>query len=164
MIIYRFILNIKMKFLLQCKNDEVKEMYANHGTYHKGDSGLDLYIIDNVIIDGGETKLVGLGVKCQLESHNWFGKKCYNSYLMFPRSSISKSPLRLANSVGLCDAGYTGELMAALHNTSKTPFSLKKGDRYVQLARADLGEINFNIVNELRSTTRSNFGFGSTGK
>lgn len=152
-----------MKFLLECKNNEVKEMYSNHGTYHKGDSGLDLFIINDTVIEGGETKLIGLGIKCQLESRNWYGKKSYYSYLMFPRSSISKSPLRLANSVGLIDQEYKGELITALHNTSKTPFTLKKGERYVQLARSDLGEINFKVVDNLRDTTR-NTGFGSTGK
>jgi dUTP pyrophosphatase len=152
-----------MKFLLQCETDEIKAMYFNHETHHKGDSGLDLYITNDVTIGGGDTKLVGLGLKCQLQSRNWYGKKVYSSYLMFPRSSISKTPLRLANGIGLIDREYKGELMAAFHNTSKTPFTLKKGERYVQLTRADLGEINFKIVNSLRETKR-NAGFGSTGK
>lgn len=152
-----------MKFLIQCKNDTVKEMYKTHNTYHKGDSGLDLFIIEDTTIGGGETILVKLGIKCQLQSKNWYGKKIYHSYLMFPRSSISKTPLRLANSVGLIDREYKGELMAAFHNTSKTPFTLIKGERYVQLTRADLGFINFKVVDTLRETDR-NSGFGSTGK
>lgn len=152
-----------MKFLLQCKNEEVKQMYSNHGTYHTGDSGLDLYITHDITIEGGDTKIIGLGLKSQLQSRNWYWKKVYHSYLIFPRSSISKSPLRLANSIGLVDQGYKGELMAAFHNTSKTPFTLKKGERYVQLTRPDFGEIHFELVDTLRNTTRNN-GFGSTGK
>jgi dUTP pyrophosphatase len=152
-----------MKFLVKCKNEEVKDLYKSHSTYHKGDSGLDLFIANDTIIEGGQTKIVDLGIQCQLASRNWYGKKVYHSYLMFPRSSISKTPLRLANGVGLCDAGYTGELKAALHNTGKTTFTLSKGDRYVQLARSDLGEIDFEIVNEFdRVTSRGSGGFGST--
>ena len=134
-----------MKFLIRCKTADIKGMYKNHKTFHEGDSGLDLFIIQDVTIEGGETKLVGLGIQCQLESTKWYCPwvKKYHSYLMFPRSSISKTPLRLANSVGLCDAGYTGELKAALHNTGKTPFHLKKADT-------------------LRNTSRSDGGFGST--
>lgn len=156
-----------MKFLIRCKNDSVKEMYKNHGTYHQGDSGLDLFIINDVTIGPGEMKLVDLGIQCQLQSQGaWFcpWKKKYHSYLMFPRSSISKTPLRLANSIGLCDASYTGELRAPLYNTSNLPFNLKKGDRYVQLVVPNLAEVSFEIVNCLRDTSRGAGGFGSTGK
>jgi len=84
---------------------------------------------------------------------------------MYPRSSISKTPLRLANSVGLCDAAYTGPLKAALHNTDpNNDFTIKKGERYVQLAYPNLEEVSFKLVNELRDTTRGSGGFGSTGK
>lgn len=154
-----------MKFLVRCKNDQVKQMYTNHSVFHKGDSGLDLFIVQDVIIQPGETKFVELGVHCQLQSSVWYcpWKKNYCSYLMFPRSSISKTPLRLANSVGVCDAGYTGELKAPLFNTSDKPFTLKKGERYVQLVAPNLQEINFEVVDSLRNTTRGSGGFGSTG-
>ena len=41
------------------------------------------------------------------------------SYMLVPRSSISKTPLRMANSIGIIDAGYRGEIMAAVDNISK---------------------------------------------
>lgn len=153
-----------MKFLIKCKSEDIKEMYKNHSTYHKGDSGLDLFIVNDVVIEAGETKLVDLGIHCQLQSNVWYcpWKKVYNSYMMFPRSSISKTPLRLANSVGLCDAGYCGELKAPLYNTSNEAFHLKKGDRYVQLVTPNLKQPSFEIVDTLRDTTRSHGGFGST--
>jgi dUTP pyrophosphatase len=82
---------------------------------------------------------------------------------MYSRSSISKTPLRLANGVGLCDSGYLGPLKAPLHNTGNTDFVIKKGERYVQLARPDLEEISFELVDDFkRTTTRGNGGFGST--
>lgn len=153
-----------MKFLVYCKNEQVKELYTNHSTFHKGDSGLDLFIVENVVIQPGEMKLVGLGVHCQLQSKSWYcpWKKNYHSYMMFPRSSISKTPLRVANSIGLCDSGFVGELRVPLYNTSDKPFELKRGERYVQLVAPNLQETTFKIVSCLRNTSRGAGGFGST--
>lgn len=147
-------------------NPDNVDMYQNHSTYHEGDSGLDIFMVDDIEILPGETKLVGLGIKCQLMSKNniFSWNRHYYSYMMFPRSSICKTPLRLANSIGLCDAGYTGELKAPLHNTSSEPFTIKRGERYVQLVAPNLCPIKFELVDELRSTTRGSGGFGSTGK
>jgi len=161
-----------MQFLIKPQNDNVKELYQNHSTYHKGDSGLDLFIIEDEVIPAGKTNIVDLGICCQLIKQTdyspifqkYMGEK-YFSYNMYPRSSISKTPLRLANSVGLCDAAYTGPLKAALHNTDlKNDFTIKKGERYVQLAYPNLEEVSFELVDELRDTTRGSGGFGSTGK
>lgn len=153
-----------MKFLIKCKNEDIKQMYKNHSIFHKGDSGLDLYIPQDTIIEPGEMKLVGLGISCQLQSSKWYcpWAKKYSSYMMFPRSSISKTPLRVANSIGLCDAGYVGELKVPLYNTSDKAFHLNKGDRYVQLVAPNLEEVSFMIVESHRNTSRGSGGFGST--
>lgn len=161
-----------MKFLIKPHNVQVKQMYQNHSTYHEGDSGLDLFIIEDQVIPAGETIIVDLGISCQLLAQNIYShvfqkylSEKYLSYNMYPRSSISKTPLRLANGVGLCDAAYTGPLKAALHNTDlKNDFTIKKGERYVQLAYPNLEEVLFELVDELRDTTRGSGGFGSTGK
>jgi dUTP pyrophosphatase len=160
-----------MQFLLKPVNDDVKQLYKDHATYHAGDSGLDLYIIKDEVIPAGQTKIIDLGICCQLRKQKFsciFNKlmsEKYYSYTMYPRSSISKTPLRVANSVGLCDAAYTGTLKAALHNTDpNNDFIVKKGERYVQLAYPNLEEVSFMLVDELRDTTRGSGGFGSTGK
>jgi len=161
-----------MKFLIKPVNEQVKQMYQNHSTYHEGDSGLDLFIIEDKVIPAGQTIIVNLGISCQLRKltdfsptfQKYMGEK-YFSYNMYPRSSISITPLRLANGVGLCDAAYTGPLKAALHNTDiENDFTIKKGERYVQLAYPNLEEVSFELVDELRDTTRGAGGFGSTGK
>ena len=161
-----------MKFLIKPSCDSVKELYTNHSTYHEGDSGLDLFIVKDDMILTGETKMVDLGISCQLLGHVNTSKYYpndtkvdkYYSYNLYARSSICKTPLRLANGVGLCDAGYLGNLKAPLHNTGTENFVIKKGERYVQLARPDLGEISFEVVEDFgkRTTTRGNSGFGST--
>ena len=46
------------------------------------------------------------------------------------RSSISKTPLRMSNSIGLIDGGYRGELKVYVDNISDDPFELKKGNRF----------------------------------
>ena len=102
-----------MKFLIKLvHSDKLINYYKTHSAAYKEDSGIDLFIMEDLEIAPGHTELVDLGVKCQLRSIEWSpimwikNKSIwkYHSYLMFPRSSISKTPLRLANSVGLCDS------------------------------------------------------------
>lgn len=147
-----------MKFLIKPNNDQVRELYTNHGVYNKMDSGLDLFIPQDLVIPAGETVLVNLEIKAQLIDGD-----IYRSFMLFPRSSISKTPLRVANSIGLIDSGYTGDIKVALWNTSLSDFIVKKGERYTQLVRPDLGLIRMELVKTLRKTDRAEGGFGSTG-
>jgi len=55
------------------------------------------------------------------------------AYYLFPRSSISKTPLRLANSIGLIDGGYRGEIVAMVDNIYDEDYEVKEGERYFQL-------------------------------
>lgn len=155
-------------FLL--KTDD-KELYENHSTYHAGDAGLDLFIVNDQIIEPHETVLVDLGVQCQSRSVNkcvwaWLTGKFYkyHSYLLMPRSSIYKTPLLMRNSIGLIDSGYLGNIKAPFYNTSNEPFKLNRGDRYVQLVNSNLEPVKFSLVDQLRVTSRGQGGFGSTGK
>ena len=159
-------------FLLNLVHEKVDlELYKNHNTYHSGDAGLDLFVLDDLTISPGETALVDLGVKVQCVSKT----KCvlkllkgekydYHSYFLFPRSSIAKTPLIMKNSIGLIDKGYTGSIKAPLMNASSEPFTIKRGERYVQLVNSDLSGVNFKLVNSLRKTSRGEGGFGSTNK
>lgn len=161
---------MKRVFLLKPINDNVKQLYINHSTYHEGDSGLDLFVIENIIIQPGETKLVDTGIKCQCRSVslnplNWIRGKFYNyhSYWSMPRSSISKTPLMLKNSMGLIDSAYLGSIKAPLYNTSSEPFQIQRGQRLIQLVNGDLSPVVFQLTETLRTTTRDEGGFGSTG-
>ena len=111
-----------------------------------------------------------MGIQCQNRSvsysiKDWLCGKFYNyhSYFLIARSSISKSPLILKNSIGLIDQGYLGNIKAALYNTSSKSFHIKRGERYVQLVNSDLQSVKMQIVKEHRTTTRGTGGFGSTG-
>ena len=145
-----------MELLIKTLNEEANKFYKKHGHFHEGDAGLDLYILEDVIFKPGETKLIKLGISCEPVDGT--------AYFLFPRSSISKTPLRLANSIGLIDGGYRGEIMAVCDNIKDYDFSISKGDRLFQLVSADLSTIEFEIVGELSDSTRGSGGFGSTGK
>ena len=131
-------------------------MYENHGHFHEGDAGLDLYIVSKQTIKPYESTLIHLGISCEnLEN---------KPYMLMPRSSIAKTPLRLSNSIGLIDAGYRGEIMAAVDNIKNIPFTLEVGQRLFQLVGMDGSEINFELVENLSTSSRGSGGFGSTGK
>lgn len=105
------------------------------------------------------------------------GKEFNTGYYMYPRSSLSKTQLRLANATGIIDAGYRGHLMGmfdVVNVQSDAPdntlydYCGKKFDRYLQICAPGLVPIVVEIVNskdELgEETVRGDGGFGSTGR
>ena len=81
-----------------------------------------------------------------------------------PRSSISKTPLRISNNQGIIDAGYRGELIIALDNISPVKWILYPGTRLVQSCMPSLTPFNVSIVDKaFDETERGVNGFGSTG-
>ena len=86
---------------------------------------------------------------------------------MYPRSSISKSNLRLANNVGIIDAGYRGHLIGMFDLKYSDSITINKFDRYLQICAPNLIPIVVEIVNSREElgedTDRGNGGFGSTG-
>ena len=137
-------------------NAEVKQLYDNHGHFHDGDAGLDVYVINEQTIDPDETSLIHLQIACETSDGR--------PYLLMPRSSIAKTPLRLCNSIGLIDGGYRGEIMAVVDNIKKEPYTVKPGQRLFQLVAMDGSPIHFNLVDKLTESTRGEGGFGSTGE
>ena len=85
------------------------------------------------------------------------------SYMVVPRSSIIKTPLRMSNSVGIMDAGYRGNFMVPIDNLSDEDFVIEKHTRLFQVVSSNLDNIDVELVNHLSSTTRGSGGFGSTG-
>ena len=144
-----------MELLIKALNETAKDMYQNHGHFHEGDAGLDLYVLDELTFLPGETHLIKLGISCQPLN----GK----AYYLFPRSSISKTPLRMSNSIGLIDGGYRGEIMAMCDNIKTERHTVKKGQRLFQLVATDSSPITYELTESLEMTTRGEGGFGSTG-
>ena len=144
-----------MKLFIKPHNTTAWGFYRNHGHFHGGDAGLDLYVLEDIQFEPGETKAIKLGISCESED----GK----AYYLFPRSSISKTPLRMANSIGLIDGGYRGEIIAMCDNIKSEVYTAEKGQRLFQLVATDSSPIHFELVEELEMTTRGTGGFGSTG-
>lgn len=149
-------------------NDEFASLYRraadayNCTPYEERNSGFDLYVdrTDVKQLDGG-CLLVGQG--CRAVALDEAGR--VRAYWLAPRSSISKTPWRLANSLGLIDATYRGVIRAALegHGAEIGAWDLQ---RLTQLAAGDLlpwAEVI--VVDELPgpATGRGEGGFGSTG-
>jgi dUTP pyrophosphatase len=133
---------------------DVASLYATVKTNYRTDSGFDLFMPTNVTVPGRTTMMLDLGVRCQPSGTS--------GYYLYPRSSISKTPLRLANSVGIIDASYRGTLKVVVDNNSDEPVRIKKGDRLFQLCMPNLEpfDVVFGPVNRL--TERGEGGFGST--
>lgn len=163
-----------MTYILKIKADtpELAEKYKNHSHFHPGDSGIDLFI--HSVQDNGEQVVIDFGIQCEMVREktvvNLFGERFKKvktsnvSYMLFPRSSIVKTPFRMANSIGLIDAAYRGNIKAVVDN--KTSGVLPQiGDRLFQLVAPNLRSIDkVVVVDTLSETSRGAGGFGSTGK
>jgi len=125
-------------------------------TQYVTDSGYDLIMPANVTLPANSTTLVDLLVRCELR-----GSEPHGYYLM-PRSSIYKTPLRLANSIGLIDYNYRGTLKVAIDNRSAEPYEIKRGDRLFQLVMPSAQPFKVVLGTVNQSTDRGAGGFGST--
>ena len=129
---------------------------ANHASASQRlDSGFDLFMPADALLEPNETRLLDLQVRAELLTGA-------HGYYLFPRSSISKTPLRLANSVGIIDFGYRGTLKVAVHNTGVAPYTIHRGDRLFQLCMPSLAPFQVEIGVVSRETARGEGGFGST--
>ena len=89
-------------------------------------------------------------------------------FYLYPRSSISKTNLRLANSVGIIDSGYRGHLLAIfdIRRNDYVSITIEKHSRLLQICSGDLQPFIVILVDDrilLGETTRGSGGFGSTG-
>ena len=114
----------------------------------------------------GETTCINLQIQCEaFVGPGREGSSERNmSYYLYPRSSLAKTPLRLANSVGIIDAGYRGNICAFVDNIKDEPYRIDQGTRLFQICSPTLEPIEYTIVNALSETTRGSGGFGSTGR
>jgi dUTP pyrophosphatase len=141
-------------FIKVLRPDAVMPRYAN-----EGDAGCDLVAVEACTLKaGGSRTLVATGLAIAIpEGHGGF---------VLPRSGLAtKHGVTLANSPGLIDPGYRGELKVALVNLDgERDYHVKKGDRIAQLVVLPLVASHFQVVEELPSAARGAGGFGSSGR
>jgi len=144
--------------------------YPSVGTVETPSSenaGYDL----KVVVDQPTTStatLVPLGVKARMIRYTEFE---YGSYVaedchftLEPRSSIYKSGFIMANSRGIIDKSYRGELMAPVVSVGSSSKGIESGTRLFQILAPDMGHISeVAYVESLPETSRGSGGFGSTG-
>ncbi len=140
---------------------KIKKMRNNAIIPTKGDTeaaGIDLYacIDEPITIASGNTAKIPSGIACEFPK-GYFG-------LVVPRSSVgAKRRLKLANTAGIIDNSYRGEILMIFANENKIPQTINPGERLAQMIL--LPYVTYNIVetDSLSETERGEGGFGSTG-
>lgn len=163
-----------LKIYIDNNDTEIKQKYIDFANNHNGkllnqqlDAGVDLFT-PNKIVASNYVNKVDLNVICAAQMYLDNGKQYSTGYYMYPRSSLSKTPLRLANSVGIIDAGYRGHLIGMFDLINSSEFIVSKYDRLLQICAPGLVPIVIDVVNDIgdlgEQTDRGNGGFGSTGR
>jgi dUTP pyrophosphatase len=151
---------------LYIENEELKNKYLESVELHNivndyPNAGFDLFCPEDIELEAPQLKLDTKVKCCMIKSDN-----TPVSYYMYPRSSLSKTNLRLANSVGIIDSGYRGNLIGVF-DVIDNIINIEKYSRYLQVCSPTLDPIKVVIVPslvELGFTDRGSGGFGSTGK
>ena len=124
---------------------------------HTDDAGYDLHARERVeLAAGGGRALVPTGLAVAIPSG-------YAGFVL-PRSGLAlQSGVTCLNTPGLIDSLYRGELKVLLVNTDPTDaYAVERGDRIAQLVIQRVEQVQWQEVDELDSTERDVFGFGST--
>lgn len=159
------------KYILEVMLDEdfpsdIKSHYLDY-VCNGCDSGIDLIIPQNVVCNPHGTTTINHKISCQMSKYINNEFVGYVGYWLVPRSSISKSSYRMANSIGLIDSGYRGNIMAKVDTIPEVTIEtiIEHGTRMFQIAVGDLTPISeVRVVSDLTKTERGDGGFGSTGK
>lgn len=109
-----------------------------------------------VVIYPGQTALIptGFAIECAPGT----------AALLFARSGLAvKSGISLANSVGVIDSDYRGEVLVGLVNRSDRSFIVNNGDRIAQMGFFPVLHAEFALSDSLSDTDRGDGGFGHTG-
>ena len=168
-------------------NEILKQMYIDAASAHNShilenkyyDAGFDLFLPNAMIFTDRNVNKVDFQIKCSansfhvkkiLEGKRFDIPSCTSPkptpFYTYARSSISKTPIRLANNQGIIDAGYRGNLMG-MFDCLKFKYQLPEYSRVLQICAPNLMPIIVKIVDTFEelgpNTTRGSGGFGSTG-
>lgn len=174
-----------LKLAVNSSNSELVKLYQAAADAHNEttksnlyyNSGFDLFLPQSVQFEQPwKSQFLNLEVKaemihCQLfiqngSTHPVAGMSSYSPYYLYPRSSFSKTELMLANHTGIIDAGYRGNLIAAVRwlGETKPVYNVDAHIRLFQVCHPSLCPIYVVLVDEtqLTKTERGEGGFGST--
>lgn len=126
---------------------------------YTGDSGFDLYSIEEIEISPFGRALIPTGLSFQFEIG-------YEIQIRTKSGLAINQGIMVLNSPGTVDHGYSGEIKVPIFNTNPTPFIINKGMKIAQgvLCPVVQGKnVEIVEVNSLEETDRGEGGFGSTG-
>ena len=124
---------------------------------YDGDAGLDLRSNEDVTLAPFERRLVGTGLAVAIPEG-------YAGFVQ-PRSGLAlREGLSMANTPGLIDAHYRGELkVCAINLDPSKSIHIERGERIAQLVIQQVPVVSLLEVDELDETDRGTGGFGSSG-
>lgn len=156
-----------MKIEIKVLNKKFYRVDKMGGSYYDtpqyqtdGSAAMDLVATEEMIIHPGQTGMVNTGLALNM------GKNSNIAAMIVPRSGLGCKGLVLANTVGLIDADYQGEIKVALMNRAHDDcvFIVKPGDRIAQIMFIPIVKVDFKVVDNFsEKSTRWKGGFGSTG-
>lgn len=144
---------------------------------HSGDSGMDLFSMQEYTIAPGETAMVHTGVTFSIP-------KGYEVQIRNKSGLAAKTKLRVANTPGTIDQSYTGEIIVIVENVESPiqkleidqdgkvtnieygkSFTIGAGEKVAQAVLCKVATAHLHKIDslELDTTTRGKDGFGSTG-
>jgi len=146
---------IKMnEFKLKVKRIHEDAILPNYAHYN--DAGLDLYSIEEKVINPTESALIRTGIKIELPFQT--------EAQIRPRSGLAlKNGITVLNTPGTIDEGYRGEIGIILINHGKEVFKVEKGMKIAQMVVKPVWKVDVEEVEELSEALRGDKGFGSTG-
>lgn len=123
-----------------------------------GSAGMDLLaaVETEVVIAPGERAIIPTGLYIELPEG-------YELQIRGRSGLAAKSGIMPANGIGTIDTDYRGEIGVILLNTSKEPFTVRRGDRIAQGVLAQYEQVAWQEVEIVSETARGTGGFGSTG-
>lgn len=125
--------------------------YAN-----EGDAGLDLYSVESLKVNPGESALISTGIKMELPKNT--------EAQVRPRSGLAlKHGITVLNTPGTIDEGYRGEIKVIIINHGKEPFFVEEGMRIAQMVVKPVFKVDVFEVSSLTESERGEGGFGSSG-
>ena len=124
---------------------------------YEGDDGLDLRSAEDVVLKPFERRLVSTGLAIAIPDG-------YAGFVQ-PRSGLAlREGLSMANTPGLIDAHYRGELkVCAINLDPEREIHITKGERIAQLVIQKVPRVSLMEVDSLDETDRGVGGFGSSG-
>lgn len=155
--------------------DELKDIYFHSSKKHNEkileniqhiDAGFDLFAPVSVKRTDSLLKL-DFNISCSAQMYCDTDKVFNTGYYMHPRSSLSKTSLRLANSTGIIDSGYRGHIIG-MFDVIDRESNVTQYERLVQICAPCLVPILVEVVDSKEElgekTERGEGGFGSTGR